>query len=312
VSVLTAKTLEAGKSMNLHYAFRAVSVDVISEYAFAQCYDPLGRLDLGQSFFEMIQGLGPTMWIFQQWPGLQKFAMSIPPAIASAMSPPIGHVQSLVAVFAPSLLVHDTKTLSWYQHCRKQCAAVKEAIDSGKASDERPSIFQALLSLNEKDPDYIVPTVDDLKDEACSMLAAAADTTGNAMTVSVYKVVTNPEIYAKVRQELEAAFPDPNATLDFVKLEPLLYLVSVIHLVEIGQIVNVKQSAVIKEGLRLSFGVPGRLPRVVPEGGQVFDGVFIPAGVSQYTLSVNTRINVSIEHCINELLGPTPRSRILP
>jgi cytochrome P450 len=58
------------------------------------------------------------------------------------------------------------------------------------------------------------------------MLAAAADTTGNAMTVSTYKVVSNPKIYAKVRQELETAFPDPNATPDFVKLETLPYLVS--------------------------------------------------------------------------------------
>jgi hypothetical protein len=30
----------------------------------------------------------------------------------------------------------------------------------------------------------------------------------------------------------------------------------------------------------LSFGVPGRLPRDVPDGGATFNGVFIPAGVS--------------------------------
>jgi cytochrome P450 len=99
-------------------------------------------------------------------------------------------------------------------------------MDSGKTADQRPSIFQVLLSPNEKDEEYVVPTVDDLKDEAYSMLAAAADTTGNAMTVSAYKVVSNPEMYANVRKELEAAFPDPNATLDFVKLESLPYLVS--------------------------------------------------------------------------------------
>jgi cytochrome P450 len=133
-------------------------------------------------------------------------------------------------------------------------------MDSGH-TETRPSIFQALLSPQEKDKDYVVPTVDDLKDEAYSVLAASADTTGNAMTVAAYQVVSNPEIYKKVRRELEAEFPDPNERLDFVRLETLPYL-----------------SAVIKEGLRLSFGVPGRLPRDVPDGGATFNGVFIPAG----------------------------------
>jgi cytochrome P450 len=41
---------------------------------------------------------------------------------------------------------------------------------------------------------------------------------------------------------------------------------------------------VIKEGLRLSFGVPGRLPRVVPKGGATFNG---------YTLSEGTVVSMS-------------------
>lgn len=90
--------------MNLHYAFRAVSVDVITEYAFAQCYNLLDRVDLGQSFFKMIQDLGPAMWIFQQWPGLQNIALGLPPVIASAMSAPIGQVVNLTAVFTLFIL----------------------------------------------------------------------------------------------------------------------------------------------------------------------------------------------------------------
>lgn len=35
---------------------------------------------------------------------------------------------------------------------------------------------------------------------------------------------------------------------------------------------------VIKEGLRLSYGVPGRLPRVVPETGAAFNGYLLPCG----------------------------------
>lgn len=47
------KGIEDGKPVDLHHAFRAVSVDVISDYAFDQCYNFLDRDDLGATFFEM-------------------------------------------------------------------------------------------------------------------------------------------------------------------------------------------------------------------------------------------------------------------
>lgn len=36
----------------------------------------------------------------------------------------------------------------------------------------------------------------------------------------------------------------------------------------------------IKEALRLSFGVIGRMPRVVPAGGATFEGYYLPAGAT--------------------------------
>lgn len=41
---------------------------------------------------------------------------------------------------------------------------------------------------------------------------------------------------------------------------------------------NSSQTAVIKEGLRLSFGVIGRLPRVVTEPGATFHDHYLPPG----------------------------------
>ena len=70
-----------------------------------------------------------------------------------------------------------------------------------------------------------MPSVDDIKDEAYGILAAAADTTGNGMAVAAYHVVKNPAIYKKLTAELKSAFPDPNSKLDFVVLERLPYLV---------------------------------------------------------------------------------------
>lgn len=100
---------------------------------------------------------------------------------------------------------------------------MKDAVDKGE-KPQRTTIFHRLLSPDAAEG-HVVPTVDQLKDEAFVIVAAAADTTGNALTISTYNVVRNPDIYAKLTAELKAAFPDPEARLDFVTLEKLPYLV---------------------------------------------------------------------------------------
>jgi len=103
--------------------------------------------------------------------------------------------------------------------------------------------------------------VDDLKDEAYNMVAAASETVGGALTTATYQVVSNKDIYRKLTAELKEAFPDPSIKLDFLTLEKLPYL-----------------TGVIKEGLRISYGVICRLPRVTPEPGAEFNGYLVPAG----------------------------------
>lgn len=87
---------------------------------------------------------------------------------------------------------------------------------------ERTTIFHQFLN-----PEFMkeIPTVEQLKDEAYIVVAAAADTTGNAMTTGLYNTVSSPRIYAAVTAELREAFPDPNGDIDFVTLEKLPYFV---------------------------------------------------------------------------------------
>ena len=89
---------------------------------------------------------------------------------------------------------------------------------------EKPSIFEVLLTTSRDNP--IPPTPDQIKDEAYSLLAAASDTTGNAMTVAARHVVSNPAIYKTLTDELRTAFPDPWVIMDYPALEKLPYLVS--------------------------------------------------------------------------------------
>lgn len=72
-------------------------------------------------------------------------------------------------------------------------------------------------------------------------------------------------IRAKLRAELVQAIPDVNSTefVSLAKLETIPYL-----------------RAVVKESLRLGYGLPGRVPRVVPKEGAVLCDQKIPGGAS--------------------------------
>jgi cytochrome P450 len=94
-----------------------------------------------------------------------------------------------------------------------------------------------------------------------TILTAGGETTGNAMTIITYYVLSNLEVYQRLVLELKTAFTNKEIPLDYLTLEKLPYL-----------------SSVIKEGLRLSYGVPGRLPRVIETPDAIFNGYRVPKG----------------------------------
>lgn len=102
---------------------------------------------------------------------------------------------------------------------------VKTQIDTGQAKPERLSIFHQLLDPNAADH-HVLPTVDQLTDEALSILVAAAAATGNALTMIAYHVISNPDIYDSLREEITVAFPHDDTSMSFLALEKLPYLVS--------------------------------------------------------------------------------------
>ncbi|KAK2836963.1 hypothetical protein FQN49_006545 [Arthroderma sp. PD_2] len=248
--------LDTCGGIDLHHGFRAISVDVISDYAFDNCYNFLEKDDFDAPFFDMIRGFGPMFWFFQQVPFMRPILLGIPLWMAKLTSPAL------------------TRMLKYHQSSREQVTRVKRQVEANE-KPERPTIFHQFLN-----PEFMkghIPTVEQLKDEAYIVVAAAADTTGNAMTVALYHTVSSPKIYATVTAELRDAFPDPDEDINLVTLERLPYF-----------------TGIIKEALRLSYGVVGRLPRVVPEPGAQFDGYEVPAGsivgMSSWTMHRNQEI----------------------
>ncbi|OJD31473.1 cytochrome p450 [Diplodia corticola] len=99
--------------------------------------------------------------------------------------------------------------------------------------------------------------------EAMSVLIAGSDTTAYTLSVGTFHILNAPEAREKLEKELREHIVDPDQMPSLGDLENLPYLV-----------------ACMKESLRVSMPVSGRLPRVVPADGppMVIDGQVIPPG----------------------------------
>ena len=124
---VTHQPIEQGVPIDLHHAFRAVSIDVISDFGFNKSYDFLKKPDFGAHFFGMVRGLRPALWAFQQLPSLQALALKIPPWLAPYLSEPLGHVTAM------------------QMECLKQVEGVKKQMENGSRK-KRHTIFSTLLT----------------------------------------------------------------------------------------------------------------------------------------------------------------------
>ncbi|KFY83897.1 hypothetical protein V500_09804 [Pseudogymnoascus sp. VKM F-4518 (FW-2643)] len=232
--------LDEGKPVDLHHGFRALSVDIVTDYSFDNDYKQLDSPTFGSDFYEMTSELITRGWVLQAFP----FLLPLSDLITLPM--------------AKSINRGLYEFLLFRERCVEQIATVKKEIDEGRDKLKHQTIFHQLL-----DPDasegHVVPNVEGLTEEMFTILTAGGETTGHAMTVITYYVLSNPDIYEKLVSELKMAFPNKKTNLEYLKLEKLPYLTSV-----------------IKEGLRLSYGVPGRLPRSIETPDAVFNGYCVP------------------------------------
>lgn len=104
------KTIATGKPMDLHHALRAVSIDVITEYAFGESYGLLDTPDFGYDFFMLVLRLGPAAWIFRQAPWLKTVLRSIPESLVRVVSAPMTNVIDMQRV-SPLRITNDDERI---------------------------------------------------------------------------------------------------------------------------------------------------------------------------------------------------------
>ncbi|KAK0210181.1 cytochrome P450 [Desarmillaria ectypa] len=282
VDLLVARLSEdyTDKPVNLHFAFKSTTMDVITAYCYAQSFDALSCPDFTHPVLLSSERAMPMITSIRHFPILQ-ILHHLPEWLTKLLNP---DTLGFVAL-------------------RKALLAQIEGIlaDPGSLDAIHDTIYNYLLS-PEKLKSQQVPSKKSLLDEAQNLLFAGTDTTSNAMTVGFFHVLNDPAIHAKLTSEIIVAWPIEESSVSYEVLEKLPYM-----------------AAVLKEALRMSAGVPISMPRVVDTPTYI-DGVEVPTGVRQtflitsaaailFFFSIKTAVGVGCTFVLmNKEIFPQPHS----
>ncbi|KAI9599258.1 cytochrome P450 [Syncephalis fuscata] len=99
--------------------------------------------------------------------------------------------------------------------------------------------------------------------EVILLMIAGTDTTALTITWTMYFLISNPEYYQRLADEIKSVYPDPNTRASHKDTLTMTYLDAVLH-----------------ESMRIRPIAPHGMPRIVPEGGTTLDGYFVPGGTT--------------------------------
>jgi cytochrome P450 len=94
-----------------------------------------------------------------------------------------------------------------------------------------------------------------------TLVVAGSETTATTIMSAFYFLLTNPDAYQELRNEIRSAF-NSKAEITITAVNKLEYMI-----------------ACLNETMRIMPAVPGGIPRIVPPGGRVLNGKFVPQDV---------------------------------
>jgi cytochrome P450 len=178
-----AKLSKASRPLNAYSAFRCVTADIISQYAFARCMDLTEESDdqFYTPFLDSFDAAANVIWNVAFSPISRKIGMAIPKSIAAAIS------KDLKSIFR------------FADEAMDSLQAYKEA----EKKPDHPVIFDGLKSVSD----------DQIAAEAVDILAAGSDTTASSLSVGIWHIAHNQAIKTKLMTALKTAIPNINAEL---------------------------------------------------------------------------------------------------
>ncbi|EIN12237.1 cytochrome P450 [Punctularia strigosozonata HHB-11173 SS5] len=218
-------------------------------------FDILGEAAFGRDFGALASGKNPQFMVDMDLAVTAiAMKMSVPPWVYAALRKvPVHSLRNIVQA--------EERLLEFGQNL------IREYEKGGGGSGEEKGRYNMIAHLYDStDPVTGTSMSEEMLVSMCvTYIIAGTDTTGTTLSWLMWALASHPHVYDTLRAELIAAFPDPGAFPDLASLRKLPYL-----------------TAVIKEALRRYPATPIYLPRVVPEGGAVHQGHYLPAGTAQH------------------------------
>ncbi|KAF2144118.1 uncharacterized protein K452DRAFT_267281 [Aplosporella prunicola CBS 121167] len=217
--------------VNLRDAFTALSADVIGSFAFGRSYGFLDVPDFNPGWHKLMIDLSRGTHLMKQFGWLYTIMTHIPQKLVSIVHPltkELFDVQNGITQQIEEIKSKGTEALS-------------------KAADTEahaPTILHDILHSSKLPASEL--SNHRLTEEGFTLIGAGTVTSAHTLATTVYHLLANPEQLAHLRAEL--ASPSTPSNPSWTDLEQLPYL-----------------SAVVAEGLRLSYGVSHRLPRISPD-----------------------------------------------
>ncbi|CAD6569144.1 MAG: hypothetical protein ASARMPREDX12_002221 [Alectoria sarmentosa] len=239
----------SGNVVNLSQGFRCLTADVIMNYSFQR---PMGALEASGFEFPLLNALDGFAHTIQ-------WRLYFPNAVEALFQ----IIQMLPAKMMAGFMEPLRSTQECLSFCRNRILDLKKRSPSPLSNV--PTVFDIMLNPNTSKGQW-TPELPTLTSDALMLLLAGTNTTAHTLVVAVYNLIHSPHLVQRLVAELRGAMSEPCSQNDWASLEKLPYL-----------------RAVVKESLRLSYGAPGPLPRVVPPTGAFLAGQHIPPGVSYST-----------------------------
>lgn len=310
------KLAKSSTPVDINASFKAFTLDVISEIVFGEEFGVVDSPGFHHPHVDTLHAAIKQGWISRSFPILSQISLSLPERISTLLFPiPVEEFRRVrlipwfnlanLHLFIKMFLATSLKPNK--QKCGIRVAAYlqeREQIPSGRQPSTTPHRRNKSLEFQAPNPrknksvvlemlldcsaakGHIVPNSAELTEEALTLLVAGNDTTANAMILGMYHICRDSAVQSRVEAELHAAFPGSGDEITLERVKDLPYVVSaVLKPITVRKqkrtLTLANQTATIKEILRCTHPVPGRLPRVVPpEGYQLFEGSFLKAGVS--------------------------------